>query len=258
MVYSKYQAVFAAESRVILAGKRIRRHRDDACKIHAIKNKFIFVSVGASGFESAPGSPEISWSAYDEPGKLVDQIPDTADDPVNLLAQLWGQSMEQHLNRGLAVNPEPLLRSLRVEGAQELARGVFAGRTKRGQFVIFAAVLNCDCTAGSKHAVLRILPISLPDRSETVAMGMKQATTLVGELFERNSERARMSIKKFAADHAGAGAPELLGAAAVAGLEFVLEYADSEDIGGPIDAVEMTSTGDIHWIRRKVNCPDQR
>jgi hypothetical protein len=50
----------------------------------------------------------------------------------------------------------------------------------------------------------------------------------------------------------------MLDAAAIASLEFVLKYARAGDVGGPIDAVEMTPAGDIHWIQRKANCPEER
>lgn len=257
MLFSKGHIVFAAESRVVLAGKSIR-YRDDACKVRAIKNKIIFASAGVNGFEPDPGENGNAWSAYDEPGKLVDQIPDATDDPVNLLAELWGKSVEQRLNRALLVNPGPMMHFLQVEGGETLTVGMFAGRTKQGQVAMYRAVLNCNCAGKSKHAFLTILPVSLPDHRAAIALGSREALALWDELAKEKSERARASTDKFGADHASMRGPELLGAAAVAGLEFVLKYAQSGDIGGPIDAVEMTSGGDIHWIQRKASCPDQR
>jgi hypothetical protein len=257
MLFSKGDIVFAAESRVVLAGKNIR-YRDDACKVRAIKNKFIFASAGVNGFEPDPGENGNAWSAYDEPGQLAGLIPDTADDPVNLLAELWGKSVEQRVNRALVVNPGPMMHFLQVDGGETLTTGTFGGRTRQGKFVMYRAVLDCDCTAKSKHALLTILPVSLPDHRAATVIGTKEALALWDELVNEKSERARVSTDKFGADHAGMRGPDLLGATAVAGLEFVLKYAQSGDIGGPIDAVEMTSSGDIHWIQRKANCPDQR
>jgi hypothetical protein len=255
--FSQGDVAFAAESRIVLSGKSIR-YRDDACKVRALKNKFIFASAGVNGFEPDSDKNGNAWSAYDEPGKLVDLIPDTTADPVNLLAELWGKSVKQRVDRALAVNPGPMMHFLQVEGGETLTVGMFAGRTKPGQFVMYKAVLNCNCTGQSKYAFLTILPVVLPDHTAAAALGTQEALALWDELGKENSERARMSMDKFAADHVGMRGPKLLGAAAIAGLEFVLKYAQSRDVGGPIDAVEMTSGGDIHWIQRKANCPDQR
>jgi hypothetical protein len=256
ILFSKSQIVFAAESRVVLAGKTIR-YRDDACKVRAIKNKFIFASAGVNGFEPDPGEKGNAWSAYDEPGQLVDQLPDM-DDSVYGLAELWGKSVEQRLSRALLVNPGPMMHFLQMDSSKKLTTGVFAGRTKQGQFVMYRAVLDCDCTDKSKHAFLTILPVPLPDHRAAVVIGTREALALWDELTNEKSERARESTDKFGADHASMRGPELLGAVAVAGLEFVLKYAQSGDIGGPIDAIEMNFGGDIHWIQRKANCPEQR
>jgi hypothetical protein len=256
MLFSKGEIVFAAESRVVLAGKSIH-YRDDACKVRAIKNKFIFASAGVNGFEPEPGKAGNAWSAYDEPGKLVDQLPDM-DDAVYGLAELWGKSVEQRLNRALLVNPGPMMHFLQMDGGKKLTTGVFAGRTKQGQFVMYRAVLDCDCTDKTKHAFLTILPVPLPDHRASVVIGTREALALWDELVNEKSDRARASTDKFGADHSSMRGPELLGAAAVAGLEFVLKYAQSEDIGGSIDAIEMNSGGDIYWIQRKANCPEQR
>jgi hypothetical protein len=257
MLFSKDIVVFAAESRLVLSGKNIR-YRDDGCKVRAVKNKFIFVSGGVSGFEPNPGENGNAWSAYDEPGQLAGLIPDATDDPVHLLAELWGKSVEHRLNRALLVNPGPLMHFLQLDSNETFTTGVFAGRTKLGQLVMYKAVLNCDCGGKTRHAFLTILPIPLPSDSESALMGPKEAMDLWGELIKDKSERARIFTQKFGADHAGMKGPEALGAAAVAGLEFILKYAQVERIGGPIDAVEMTSGGDIQWIQRKANCPDQR
>jgi hypothetical protein len=258
MLYSKHGAIFAAESRVTLTGKSSTSYRDDACKVRAIKNKFIFVAAGAIGFEPEPGQTGHGWSGYDEPGKIADQIPDSAiEDPVKSLAQLWGESMELHLNRALAINPEPTLESMRRENTDELTNAEFAGLTKQGEFVMYRAALSCDCAGKSRRAVLKILPEVLPDRLQAIGMGSKEFSALVEELIADSSERARKSTDEFGANHKGMRGPELLGAAAVSTLEFVLKYAHSEHIGGAIDAVAMSSTGDIRWIQRKANCPDQ-
>jgi len=231
-------------------------HRDDACKVRAPENRFIFVSAGINGWEPEPGGS--GWSAYDEPGKLVELIPDTADDPVTFLAQLWGEAVQQHLNRALTVNPAPLMRFLDREASETLNTAMFAGRTKQGEFVMVGVNLSCDCVATPKRAVLKILREPLPDESQTIAYGMKPVAPLVKEMIEGNSERARTSMQKFEADHPGVKPSEVLGLTAVGTIEFVRDYAQSEYIGGPVDAVEMRSNGDIRWIQRKANCPDQR
>lgn len=256
MLFSHGYVVFAAESRVIQVGKGTLYH-DDACKVHAISNKFIFASAGVNGFEPESGKNGNAWSAYDEPGKLVDQLPDM-DDPVYGLAELWVESLEQHVNRALVVNPEPMMDFLQKEGGEMLSSGMFAGQTKQGQLVIYKAVLNCSCAGNSRRTSHAILPVSLSARTGGGAMGTREALRLLDELRQESSERARASVDQFGRDHAGQGGSKMLGAAAVASLEFVLKYSREEDVGGPIDAVEMTPAGDIHWIQRKSNCPDQR
>ncbi|HET9284473.1 MAG TPA: hypothetical protein VFR24_21170 [Candidatus Angelobacter sp.] len=256
ILFSHNYIVFAAESRVVLAGKSIR-HRDDACKVRAISNKFIFASAGVNGFEPEPGKNGNAWSAYDEPGKLADQLPDM-DNPVHGLAELWGKSLEKQVNRALAVNPEPMMDFLRHEGGQTLSSGIFAGRTKQGQLVVYKADLNCNCVGNSRRTSLEILPLPLPASSAGLVIGSQEALDLWDELKKGNSERARASLHQFETDHASGAGPKTLGAAAVTSLEFIVKYAREEGIGGPIDAVEMTPAGDTYWIQRKANCPDQQ
>jgi hypothetical protein len=132
ILFSHNYIVFAAESRVVLAGKSIR-YRDDACKVRAINNKFIFASAGVNGFEPEPGKAGNAWSAYDEPGKLIDQLPDM-DDPVYGLAELWGRSLEKHVNRALEVNPEPMMDFLRKEGGKRSLAACLQGGQSRGSW----------------------------------------------------------------------------------------------------------------------------
>jgi hypothetical protein len=256
VLFSHNYIVFAAESRVVLAGKSLR-HRDDACKVRAINNKFIFASAGVNGFEPDPGNAGNAWSAYDEPGKLVDQLPDM-DDPVHGLAELWGKSLEKHVNRALDVNPGAMMDFLRKEGGETLTTGMFAGRTKQGQLVIYKANLNCNCAGPPRRTSLEILPLPLSAGTGGGAIGSQEALDLWSELSKGNSERARASLHQFETDHASGAGPKTLGAAAVTGLEFIVKNAREEGVGGPIDAVEMAPTGDIHWVQRKANCPDQR
>jgi hypothetical protein len=248
--------VFAAESRVVLPGKSIL-HRDDACKVRAISNKFIFASAGVNGFEPEPGKAGNAWSAYDEPGKLVDQLPDM-DDPVYGLAVLWGESLEKHVNRALEVNPGPMMDFLRKEGGQTLTTGMFAGRTKQGQLVIYKADLNCNCAGNSRRTSLEILPFPLSPGIGGGLIGAQEALDLWDELGQEKSERARASLHQLEMGDTGRSGPKKLEAIAVSSLEFILKYSLGGDVGGPIDAVEMTPAGDIHWVQRKANCPDQR
>jgi hypothetical protein len=254
--FSHNYIIFAAESRVVLAGKSIS-HRDDACKARAISNKFIFASAGVNGFEPESGKNGNAWSAYDEPGNLVDQLPDM-DDPVYGLAGLWGKSLEKQVSRALEVNPGPMMDFLRREGGKTLATGMFAGRTKQGQLVLYKADLNCNCAGNSRRTSLEILPLSLSAGTGGAAIGSQEALDLWDELGKESSERARASLHEFETNRASRSGPKMLEATAVASLEFILKYSRGGDIGGPIDAVELTPAGDIHWIQRKANCPDQR
>ena len=256
ILFSHNYIVFAAESRVVLPGKSIL-HRDNACKIRAINNKFIFASAGVNGFEPEPGKAGNAWSAYDEPGKLIDQLPDM-DDPVHGLAELWGKSLEKHVNRALEVNPASMMDFLRKEGGQTLTTGMFAGRTKQGQLVIYKADLNCNCAGNSRRTSLEILPFPLSPGTGGGAIGSQEALDLWDELGKGNSERAQASLHQLETGDAGRSGPKRLEAIAVSSLEFILQYSRGGDVGGPVDAVEMTPTGDIHWVQRKANCPDQR
>jgi hypothetical protein len=160
MFFSHGYVVFAAESRVTLAGKSTL-YSDDACKVRAMRNKFIFASAGVNAFGPEPGKNGNAWSAYDEPGKLVDQLPDM-DDPVYGLAELWVKSLEQHVNRALVVNPEPMMDWLRKDGGETLSTGMFAGRTKQGQLVIYKAVLNCNCAGNQRRTSHSIFLVPFP------------------------------------------------------------------------------------------------
>ncbi len=144
---SKDKAIFAAESRLRLDGTdKTLRYREDACKVRAIQKRFIFVTSGANAFVHLPDN-ENSWDGYQAPSELVNKVPAEVSDPVKVLATLWGEWMERHLNDELTRNPEPILRGNKHDF---LTDAMFAGLAKQGGLLIYKVQLRCACSGGRK------------------------------------------------------------------------------------------------------------
>jgi len=250
--FSKDKAIFAAESRLRL--KRTDNtvgYSEDGCKVRAIEKRFIFATSGINAFEHIPDS-ENSWDGYQAPSTLANKVPADASDPVKVLVTLWGEWMERHLNDELARNPEPILRGKRND---VLTYAMFAGLARQAGLTIYRAQLRCACSGTVKRAVLSIDPVAL-ETSTMGRFGSEEGADIADELLYRKSERAREEIARWKIQLNGVDKAEQEGAVTVWAAEFVVKYVRSEEIGGPVDAVEMTSDGRIRWIRRKPNCPD--
>jgi hypothetical protein len=248
--YSNDKVVFATESLIKLTGKSVQ-YREDGCKIRAIQKKFIFASSGLNAYEHVPGHG-VSWDGYDSPARLVARVPDSAPDPVKALASLWGTWMEEHVTDELTRNPEPILRDKKND---VLTYAMFAGPNRQGELVTYRVRLRCDCSAGPKRAVLDIEQQS-PQPGTMGRFGSEEAADIADELLSRKSERARLELAGWKSRLAGMNRAEWESAMTVWAADFVIRNASTKDIGSPVDAVEMSSSGAIRWIQRKPNCPE--
>ena len=248
--YTKEKVVFAAESRLKLTGTSVE-YREDACKVRAVQKKFIFATSGLNGYEHVYGHG-VSWDGYGAPARLVDQVPDSAPDPVKALARLWAEWMEEHITDELTRNPGPILRGKKTDA---LNHAMFAGLNRQGEIVMYSVHFRCACSAGPKRAVFEIEQES-PKSGAMGGFGTEEATDVVDELLSRKSERARLEIAGWKTRLAGMSSAEREGAMTVWAADFVIRNTSSKDIGGPVDAVEMSSSGAVRWIQRKPNCPE--
>ncbi len=87
--------------------------------------------------------------------------------------------------------------------------------------------------------------------------GSEEATSVANELLDRKSDRAREEVARWRTQLSALNKAEWEGAMTVWSVDFVLKNVRSGEIGGPVDAVELSSDGRIRWIQRKPNCPDQ-
>jgi len=255
-LHSKDKVVFAADSRIKITGSMVYL-RNDACKVRAVSKKFIFASSGLNGYEHVLGNGA-TWDGYSAAAQLVDTVPKNSPNPIKSLATLWGEWMEKHIDEELTKNPEPILRDKKTD---VLTYAMFTGPAGQGELVTYSVQLLCACSGRQKRAVLNVTPAS-PNESVPLGVSMgrfgsEEGTETADELLLRKSDRARQELAGWKTQLAGMSRAEWEGAMTVWATNFVLKNTNSRDLGGPVDAVEMSSNGQIRWIQRKSNCPEE-
>ncbi len=215
---------------------------DNQCKISAFQpSHVIFANSGITGYISSGSSDSVqTWSAHDEakiaiPQKWPEPIPANATEALKVLTVLWANRMKDRWQETFLAHPEVLRWVTVRQRGGPITKGVFAiafkGRiaiamveiryTNAGMTAVFYDDMNC--TAG--------VTICGIGEIEVVSEHLLQGP------FMPDSDEISRLIKL---------------------VELTATEDKSGTVGGPIDALKMSSDGTITWKQRKEACPESQ
>jgi len=245
--FSQQKVVVAADSREsTMSGD----YRDDACKITALEQKLIFVATG----KGKAGEWSSATEARAAVRALVTFSQDFKPELVDAIAGKWGDAAGQQIISRLG--PE------KVKDNQVLISGIFVGANAMGVIHISQQTLRAKVSRG--HVSFSKLPIVHGEPTSVMHF------TAIGEADIYNEYQAGISAR---ANKWKAGSSAYLKSSGIADVEAafaimlvdltgkygkdrVPHHPDVALVGGPTDAIALTSKG-AEWIHRKKDCPER-
>jgi hypothetical protein len=241
--------VLAADSRITFSGGG-NGHVDDQCKLFALGRSTIFAGSGFAGYDFAPGQKRASVDAYKEALRLSQSLTSPLPDRAKTMAERWAERIKTALDDGLAKHPREIISSLHGSSTL-LASAVFAGVTEHGLSVQYVAI-NCECADRARQVSIHIREMKpFSDGLPAGTIGTSEAMGLYSELMEGATSRAHAERASWIAIDDGSDRDAQV---TIRTGEFVLRNSKDRTIGGPINAIELSSDGEVRWAKREKNC----
>jgi hypothetical protein len=248
--YSKHKVVIAADSRKGSADDAA--YRDDSCKITALNDKFLFapsgrivdVTGGIVGWDAADQAKASLATIMKRFGNSMEFTPPSlAGDVADLWEELIGQNIADH------IRPEELAK---LKPNELYVDGVFISVGETDAQVSHAVVRRDGKTSAMFSPPVETA--GLTDKIVFKAFGGKAPTFF--EFLNATSDRAKKEslttvklAKKWPPQESAARLE-------IRFVDLVIRYSPHSDVGGPVDAAELTVGHSVHWIQRKPNCKD--
>jgi len=241
--YTRERASIAADSRVNMVRMVGNQgYRDDYCKIVTLSNNFLFVSAGAQGLETRRFGA--SWSVNELAGGALRTVTLLGlENIVEETARRWMNSLSFHMKQ---IAPSLRKAVLQEVGNRILVQGIFIGVEKGSVSAWRASILEVNSLVRGKLQALEP-SIAALGRSDIFHEFVIEETN---PSERAKAERANWEHELVSKDPAER---DILTVIRLVDLTIAFE-SRSETVGGPIDAVELTRDGKIHWFQRKANC----
>ncbi|MGD0892370.1 MAG: hypothetical protein ABR923_12645 [Terracidiphilus sp.] len=213
---------------------------DNQCKISAFQSShLVFATSGAMGYVSSGISDSVqTWNAHDEiaiPKKWHKPVPANATEALNRLTVPWANRMKNRWQETFLAHSEILHSVTARQRGGVLTKGIFAIAFK-GKIAI-AMVQMMYTEAGVKAVFyddmkcMAGVTICGIGKIEVVSEHLLQGP------FMSSSDQLSRLIKL---------------------VELTETEDKSGDVGGPIDALEMSNDGTITWKQKKEVCPKSK
>jgi hypothetical protein len=243
--FSDKKLIIAADSRAIdIKGGT---PDDTKCKIAVLGGKVIFVSTGGAGYSTIEQSdPVQGWNNIDEARRAYEMIvgkSENASGHTRAVANQWAELMVTHFVGLNLFHPDRAASIAYVtHGVPTIA--LFGGRDLSGNLELISITITL-----------------VPNRIPAVAFGSPPvACTLcvIGEadvpieFIHVTSGRAKLDAKHWRAFNDSSTSDYDIRHT----MHFVelTEKYHASNVGGPIDAVQLTREGNLRWLSRKKNC----
>lgn len=254
LAHSQEKVILAADSRLTAAGME---PHDTACKLISLGDGMLFTSVGLDGWEAGSlGPTDEGLNVAVEASAAFDEVSGTATrDEVHmgdLVADRWAQRVATKISPFKVAFHEYLMRR---QTHQMLAFGVFADVAPNGQptAVISRVLLIPD----PRYGVRIDINIQIPSNEKQLEFHAFGPREIFNEFHvERSTERARNEWEFWTRRSMGLPIEDRDALLAVRLVELTIEHSDSPDVGGEVDAAELTADRRIRWIQRKASCKE--
>ena len=249
--YSDDKLVMAADSRGTTTDGIVPTNTE--CKVAAFNNKLVFVSTGAVEYgrnERIRIIPDIvqPWSNVDEARNAFSSATLTSNLVYNT-ALRWGNAVAGHWNFLHLFNPDKVRAAVARNGALtgSLTVALFGGIDGDGRLRLVETTVDFNDFA--------LVPITATTKPVSCiqswcAIG---AIEIVLDFLNQTSDQAKQEMIQWGRQQWPAGDAELLKAIRL--VDLTIAYHIGDDVGPPIDALELRRDGSFRWFARKDNCP---
>lgn len=247
--FSGDRVVLAADSRLTFSGGR-RGHADNQCKVADLGREAIFAASGLSKYSFSPGQKNPAFDAQKTALRAARSLPPEVIDRPKAMAEAWAKQVKTALDTELDRHPQEIISSLHGSSTL-LGGGIFAGRSTSRLSVYFAA-LYCQCGGAHKFSSIQITQIRPSDDGLPAAVvGTQDAMSLFTEMVDATTPRG---IDALADITKHTDVPDPGAEATIKTADFILHNTKDPTIGGPINAIELNSSGEVHWVKKEQDC----
>jgi hypothetical protein len=234
----------AADSRMTIA--ETGEHDDAECKISAFGNKFVFAMAGVVFPNDDIRNPHFVARQIWDTESLTE---DNEIKLVSAVAKEWAARMEQIYAQSGKID---LIR--KHTGGEALANAMFAATDSRGQMAVVLVAIDFDGKLFDTSGYIRITHNlqDLPAGTQ-VSAGFDE---IANEYGLETSDRAKEYMTRFKTQISNLPPMEQRARIASKLVELsVLFDPHKDELGFPIDVLQLRPTEGINWVSIKANCP---
>ena|ERR1700680_22314 len=239
----------AADSRESLSGSSI--YRDDACKIVPLDDHSFFAATGHTEIERGDG--KIVFSAT-EAAKRVFRRASTHQ--IRKIASSWGDDVSHAIESlrnvpGFALPPPG-----------EFVTGIFAtsvtdsrGVSQIETYEATVSLLLAQAPTPLPRFRVKVNAISAPQETPYMPYGSSEGRQGLKELLEVTSDRAWTANERLKREIVFGRVADPYARILEVSIQFACDVAiHKNEIGGPVDILELRKGGKIKWIKVKSQC----
>jgi len=247
----KDKIIMAADSRALMTNGA--PPVDNYCKIAAPHRKIIFVATGSGGHKNrGPADPVQSWSGTEEIHRAYDiasLLPTTNSDLLWRTASEWIESVSHHFDDLYRSDPQQVIDLARIQNGG-LIKAFIGGMENDGKLILFKMSITFrPSITGNIHYEKGTV---LPCPESFCPLG---DIDIAEEFIKQTSARANKEAREWKPPKTSKPEDyEILKTMRFVKLTEI--YNKGNDVAGPIDAVQMTKDGSVHWYAKKENCAD--
>ncbi len=209
-----------------------------------MRTVIVFASAGTVAYVPRDGAQPVErWSSFSV-AYHAQRVASSGAHRVGALANKWALEMLTRWSSLLTSDPAVVIRAYRPGGL--LVTGIFAGFDVANRLVAY----QVDVVLNRKMKIVVTKPKLLT--CHWCIFGEKEVAS---EFLQQSTERARSEAARWVSstDTEDLDAVVLR---AIRLVELTIAYQEGGQVGGPIDALELSTGGEIRWIQRKEHCPE--
>jgi hypothetical protein len=244
---------FAQDEITIAADSRLTtetgKHDDTECKISAFGTRFAFTMAGASrraGQWSAHSEARDAWTSESKAG------------PNNTLllrvAQNWIRRMEMHYSDADLI--KDVTGHLDVDSDPVVAAAAFASVDDAGKLAVLTVNIDFDLKLFDSTSTVKLVH-RIADLPVGGSAGVGHSD-VIDERMDQSTQRARDYLKSLR-DVLATLPPEQQRAETAYRFveQSILLSRKKDELGFPIDVLQIHKGTGVEWVRRKPNCPSE-
>jgi hypothetical protein len=245
---SKDEFTIAADSRTTFSSGA---HDDTECKILAFGNQFVFTMAGVVENQN--------WNAHVVARRIWQTESLKESDPVKLaqiVGERWATEMEANYRDASVINNVRLMRTNETQ-SEVLATAVFLATNDLSEMIVYAISIDYDPKAFTSENLMRThhdgFVISAP--ISAVTGGRDE---IISEFNSQTSERAREYFKWFIPTISNLPPSQRRALYASKLIELsILLHPKADELGFPIDVLQLRPKSGVSWVSLKPNCARQ-